>query len=151
MKEAKVRKAFRRVEPEFLAPLREPETLEALEALHLSGEGLSAPRARDEFAGVVRRVLRNLEGDSEDFWRLLGVAPWMLLAPPPGARKKSIPAELVRGKVARLVAGWGVGGSLQYRGSVDAGVAGPCFRGASYELYHQPHEGGAAREGDSAT
>ncbi|KAK3269467.1 hypothetical protein CYMTET_22094 [Cymbomonas tetramitiformis] len=52
-------------------------------------------RAKDEFAGVVRWVLRNLNGDSEDFWRLLGMAPRMLMVPPPGARKKSIPAELV--------------------------------------------------------
>ncbi|KAK3271241.1 hypothetical protein CYMTET_20400 [Cymbomonas tetramitiformis] len=62
-------------------------------------------RAKDEFAGVLRWILRSLDGDSEDFWRLLGVAPRMLLVPPPGARKKSIPAELVRGRVARLVAG----------------------------------------------
>ncbi|KAK3267241.1 hypothetical protein CYMTET_24196 [Cymbomonas tetramitiformis] len=53
-------------------------------------------RARDEFAGAVRWVLRNLSGDNEDFWRLLGVAPRMLLAPQPGGRKKSIPAELGR-------------------------------------------------------
>ncbi|KAK3249364.1 hypothetical protein CYMTET_41204 [Cymbomonas tetramitiformis] len=29
--------------------------------------------AEDEFAGVMRWVLQNLEGDSENFWRLLGV------------------------------------------------------------------------------
>eukprot|EP00854_Cymbomonas_tetramitiformis_P003395 gene3395-biopygen3351 len=36
---------------------------------------------------------------------LIELGQQMLLAPPPGGRKKSIPAELVRGRVARLVAG----------------------------------------------
>ncbi|KAK3247540.1 hypothetical protein CYMTET_42959 [Cymbomonas tetramitiformis] len=51
----------------------------------------------------MRWVLRSLSGYSEDSWRLLGVAPRLLLAPQPGgARKKSIPAELVRQRVARM-------------------------------------------------
>eukprot|EP00854_Cymbomonas_tetramitiformis_P034039 gene34039-biopygen5797 len=45
----------------------------------------SACRAKDEFAGVMRWILRKSDGDSEDFWRLMGVAPRMLLAPLPGA------------------------------------------------------------------
>ncbi|KAK3239995.1 hypothetical protein CYMTET_50120 [Cymbomonas tetramitiformis] len=46
--------------------------------------------------------MRSLSGDNEDFWRLLAVAPQLLLAPQPRARKKSIPAELVRETVARM-------------------------------------------------
>ncbi|KAK3238646.1 hypothetical protein CYMTET_51356 [Cymbomonas tetramitiformis] len=50
-------------------------------------------RVRDDFVGAMRWVLRNLSGDHEDFWRMLGVAPRMVLAPQPGGRKKFILVE----------------------------------------------------------
>ncbi|KAK3250735.1 hypothetical protein CYMTET_39895 [Cymbomonas tetramitiformis] len=49
----------------------------------------------------MRWVLRKLSGDNAHFWRLLGVMPQsLLLAPQPGARKKSIPVELTRMRFA---------------------------------------------------
>ncbi|KAK3274578.1 hypothetical protein CYMTET_17246 [Cymbomonas tetramitiformis] len=62
-------------------------------------------RAKNAFAEAMRWVLRSLSGDNEDFWRLLGVASMLLLAPQPGARRKSIPAELIRERVRRMLAG----------------------------------------------
>ncbi len=62
-------------------------------------------RAKNAYAEAMRWVLRSLSGDNEDFWRLLGVASRLLLAPQPGARRKSIPAELVRERVRRMLAG----------------------------------------------
>ncbi|KAK3233249.1 hypothetical protein CYMTET_56455 [Cymbomonas tetramitiformis] len=62
-------------------------------------------RAKNAYAEAMRWVLRSLSGDNEDFWRLLGVASRPLLAPQPGARRKSIPADLVRERVRRMLAG----------------------------------------------
>ncbi|KAK3234117.1 hypothetical protein CYMTET_55606 [Cymbomonas tetramitiformis] len=49
-----------------------------------SSAGHVSKRAKDEFVGVMRWMLLNLDGDSEDFWQFLVVAPRMLLSPPPG-------------------------------------------------------------------
>ncbi|KAK3247361.1 hypothetical protein CYMTET_43133 [Cymbomonas tetramitiformis] len=98
-------------------------------------------RARDDFVGAMRWVLRNLSEDHEDFWRMLGVAPRMVLAPQPGGRKKCI----LLGYTC-----WRVGGSLLGRGAVSSGVAGACLRGADYEQCHHFDEGRTAGKGDTA-
>ncbi|KAK3275874.1 hypothetical protein CYMTET_16023 [Cymbomonas tetramitiformis] len=79
-------------------------------------------RARNQFAEAMRWVMRSLGSGDEDFWRLLGLAPRLLLGSIPEARKKSLPAEVVRERVRRFLAGdW----EELYRVSVPSAPAWP--------------------------
>ncbi|KAK3268450.1 hypothetical protein CYMTET_23049 [Cymbomonas tetramitiformis] len=62
-------------------------------------------RARNQFAEAMRWVMRSLGSGDEDYWRLLGLAPRLLLGSIPGARKKTLPAEVVRERVRCMLAG----------------------------------------------
>ncbi|KAK3251882.1 hypothetical protein CYMTET_38804 [Cymbomonas tetramitiformis] len=79
-------------------------------------------RARNHFAEAMRWVMRSLGSGDEDFWRLLGLAPRLLLGSIPEARKKSLPAEVVRERVRRFLASdW----EELYRVSVPSAPAWP--------------------------
>eukprot|EP00854_Cymbomonas_tetramitiformis_P034506 gene34506-biopygen32208 len=73
-------------------------------------------------AEAMRWVMRSLGSGDEDYWRLLGLAPRLLLGSVPEARKKSLPGELVRERVRRFLAGDWEG---LYRVSVPSAPAWP--------------------------
>ena len=79
--------------------------LEDLFACPFSSAKFLPKRARSHYGKAMMWVFRELTSDSSDFWRLYGVSTRLLLAPIPGARSKSLPAETVRQRASRFMAG----------------------------------------------